>query len=714
MATNPISGALSNITSNIANAVGGATNTGQTTRINAMISAAATINNKNYPYVWGGGHGKAGTPSVGVSGGPGFDGHTIGYDCSGSVGAVLSAARITTPGGPVPASGDFGSYSHGDPGPGIGTPECTIFFNSSHVFMRLNGKMWGTGANSAGGPGWHDHTTSGFNAVHISTRVLNEVTTYAGPGGASSGGSVPQPQAQQMLLPSSCYDGDLKERDIKVIVLHASEIAGGGGYFSALSNALQSQNRIGANPQWDPPGKGLSVHMGANADGSLVRLVPDNKICYGAVGANPKSLQIEQAGFTTQTSWPDAQISGVAKQVAYWCWRYNIPVKHDKDNGIAFHSDGGAAWGNHGDPGAHYPIDKLLQQVQTIVNKAAASGGSGSGGGGGTSNDALGDTWANAFVAEIQLPSLQDQVTAIALGEEHMGLMHDQSLMPFVQQVCQASMRSFQSLPNGDFYAFYPDYFGEFGHHDPYWLIDDIEILDGQIMLTDDALATHVFAVGDTTWPISKSDGSTGQFLNMLQAATINIQNAFGADGILATQDKTSPTISADEAVQFIKRYGARPLVQQYPMVRSPVFEMFLAYQQFMLAWSNQFKTPFTFTFMPELFPGGKVGFPAHGLQMFINSVTHEWDYEEAGFTTTAELAAPSVFGNNTEQLPPNMVEALITPIRTTPSSGKPSTKKTQKPATLNATQQADVNQTWTETAQSINQAVQNIIGNLF
>lgn len=278
---------------------------------------------------------------------------------------------------------------------------------------------------------------------------------------------------------------------------------------------------------------------------------------------------------------------------------------------------------------------------------------------------------AQAFVTELNFPSMEDQVTAIALGAAHKGLMHDQALLPFVQQVAQASLRSFQSLPDGSFYAFYPDYFGEFGHHPPYWMIDDVEVLSGGVNLSDDALATHVFAVGDNTWPVNQ------ELINMLfSSGAINIFNAFVGTGIIDTKSiRKDPKqskgldpgiITAEEAVQFIQRYGARPLVQDYPTVRNPIFEMLLAYQQFMFAWSNQFKTPFTFTFMPELFPGGKVGFKDHGLQMYINSVTHEWNYGEGGFTTTAEMTAPSVLpGVKPEDydLPPLMVTAMVEPV---------------------------------------------------
>jgi hypothetical protein len=311
---------------------------------------------------------------------------------------------------------------------------------------------------------------------------------------------------------------------------------------------------------------------------------------------------------------------------------------------------------------------------------ATGSGGTSGSGATGTGTASINPTSGgsnDAFVAQLTFPSIQDSIEGILLGAEGKGLMHDQALMPFVQQVCQASMRSFQSLPNGDFFAFYPDYFGEMGQHEPYWLIDDVEILNGEIDLTDDALATHVYAVGDNTYPVSE------ELMNELfSAGTITIFNAFQADIVdtnvngqdskkqkkkgsnAVTNEDTGllAVMDASEATEFIKRFGARPLVQNYPQVRSTIFEMMLAYQQFMLAWSNQFVTPFSFTFMPEVFPGGKVAFPSHGFKMYVNQVTHTFDYTE-GFTTTAQLSAPSLYGAGNPDLPANMVAAIAEPV---------------------------------------------------
>ena len=38
---------------------------------------------------------------------------------------------------------------------------------------------------------------------------------------------------------------------------------------------------------------------------------------------------------------------------------------------------------------------------------------------------------------------------------------------------------------------------------------------------------------------------------------------------------------------------------------------------------------------------GGIVAFPQHNLQMYVQSVTHTWDYS-SGFDTQAELMAPA------------------------------------------------------------------------
>lgn len=281
-----------------------------------------------------------------------------------------------------------------------------------------------------------------------------------------------------------------------------------------------------------------------------------------------------------------------------------------------------------------------------------------------------------AVSAFINLPGLLETAESLALKGER-SLMNDQPLLGFVEQLCQGSLRQFMSLPNGDFFAFIPDYFGGLTGRTPYWEIDDIEILNGEIQLSDDALATHVFVVGDT----GVIDQEISLFEKITTTGVITIFNAFMADFLngvnspaLTEEGKSkdySPKayIEAEEqvpslankakAISFLERYGARPYYEEAPMIRSHYFETFLAYQLFCLLWSKQFITTFEFTFMPELIPGGLVAFPQHGLQCYIDEVQHTGDYE-SGFRTRANLSAPSALPNGNKNLNAGMIRADI------------------------------------------------------
>jgi hypothetical protein len=70
--------------------------------INALTAAANAITAGDYPYVYGGGHAEAGIASIGIKG-PGYNGRRIGFDCSGSVAAVLAGGGVWQAGTGVPA-----------------------------------------------------------------------------------------------------------------------------------------------------------------------------------------------------------------------------------------------------------------------------------------------------------------------------------------------------------------------------------------------------------------------------------------------------------------------------------------------------------------------------------------------------------------------------------------------------------------------------------
>jgi peptidoglycan hydrolase-like protein with peptidoglycan-binding domain len=97
------------------------------------------------PYVFGGGHGSF---------------QSSGYDCSGSVSYALHG------GGLLSSPEDSTALeSYGEPGPGR---VITIYANSGHAFMVVDGKRFDTSAQREGGSRWSDsmRSTSGFVARH--------------------------------------------------------------------------------------------------------------------------------------------------------------------------------------------------------------------------------------------------------------------------------------------------------------------------------------------------------------------------------------------------------------------------------------------------------------------------------------------------------------------------------------------------------------------
>jgi peptidoglycan hydrolase-like protein with peptidoglycan-binding domain len=97
------------------------------------------------PYQWGGGHGSF---------------QSAGYDCSGSVSYALHGGGLLS--SPLDSTG-FESY--GEPGPGS---HITIYANSEHVYMVVDGRRFDTVAQQESGSRWSSSMTgtSGYVVRH--------------------------------------------------------------------------------------------------------------------------------------------------------------------------------------------------------------------------------------------------------------------------------------------------------------------------------------------------------------------------------------------------------------------------------------------------------------------------------------------------------------------------------------------------------------------
>jgi uncharacterized protein DUF5666 len=162
--------------------------------LNAMTAAANRITKADYSYVYGGGHAQAGIASIGING-PGYNGRRAGFDCSGSVAAVLAGAGVWTAGSGVPADNGIISQLRSEhliaPGVGQGAQEVTLWDKPGvHIFMNIDGRFFGTsdggGGNRSqkhGGAGWLDDgapdtLSPAFHPYHLLASVLGGRTTY--------------------------------------------------------------------------------------------------------------------------------------------------------------------------------------------------------------------------------------------------------------------------------------------------------------------------------------------------------------------------------------------------------------------------------------------------------------------------------------------------------------------------------------------------------
>jgi hypothetical protein len=159
--------------------------------VQALSLGADAVSAGDFPYVYGGGHALAGVASIGLKG-PGYNGRRIGFDCSGSVAAVLSEAGLWPVAAGVP--NDYGIITellHEHliaRGRGHGASEVSFYDDAGvHIFMDIDGRFFGTsdgggGGNPNGGAGWLDDGAPDtfshrYKAYHLLPGVVREHTS---------------------------------------------------------------------------------------------------------------------------------------------------------------------------------------------------------------------------------------------------------------------------------------------------------------------------------------------------------------------------------------------------------------------------------------------------------------------------------------------------------------------------------------------------------
>lgn len=244
-----------------------------------------------------------------------------------------------------------------------------------------------------------------------------------------------------------------------------------------------------------------------------------------------------------------------------------------------------------------------------------------------------------------------DGLNLVGLGNvlpPRRALMNDQPFLPWLANLCNASMRSFCSAPNGDFMAWFPDYFGIWGTA-AVMNIQLIELMDFTVRWSDQQMVTHEFVIGSpsggssfdpTTAGVSMADPSGSFSQSMLFLQTSGIATMDFPEIFQAIYGKSAPP---GWAHNFLQRFGARPNVDMVPNIPAGRAEFFMALYNFMRYWAGMFTATVPLTFMPELWPGMLLRIPEFNFQAYVKEVRHAGSYGEGGgFTTDVSICAPS------------------------------------------------------------------------
>ena len=330
----------------------------------------------------------------------------------------------------------------------------------------------------------------------------------------------------------------------------------------------------------------------------------------------------------------------------------------------------------------HIDVDEDAEEmsyVGTEVSSASRMSSTTTASGSGASLAAASYFFANQF------GGAQDATMSNMLQGER-ALANDVDLWSYVKKAVNASLRVCASDPDGNFIAWYPDYWGKAGTT-PQVIIEDVELLDLTITQSDEEFYSHVFCPGvdisgsqmDMLWTQGvvsiESDTAAKASSAAANASAGSSDSSESLDDTIDTvvSDQISPILSqliyVPEGEQWkyspkelYRRYGARPAktrslpfstggqmiesvqenVEAEDSGSSPehILPYLYALYEFMYHWAQQHKADIKITFMPELFPGMRIKVKSLDIEFYVQSVTHNMNYS-SGFTTTVGAICP-------------------------------------------------------------------------
>jgi len=270
-----------------------------------------------------------------------------------------------------------------------------------------------------------------------------------------------------------------------------------------------------------------------------------------------------------------------------------------------------------------------------------------------------------AYFFSNQYSSVKDETLANTL-KGNRALANDKTLWSYVSDAVSQSLRVCTSGPNGEFLAWYPDYWGQYENKTPYLELADIELQNLTITQSDNDFYSHVYCSGVTASGTSVPYPYTQGVVSIesdpdaeLSSYTSTTEDYEVSDEVSAILKELIYIPDGDEwkytPKELYRRYGARPLQEtcktaiedqgsgtenNFEDNPSYILPFLKALNDFMKHWAMQYTASLSITFMPELFPGCRINIASLGISLFVESVTHNMDYQ-TGFTTTVTCSCP-------------------------------------------------------------------------
>jgi hypothetical protein len=229
-------------------------------------------------------------------------------------------------------------------------------------------------------------------------------------------------------------------------------------------------------------------------------------------------------------------------------------------------------------------------------------------------------------------------------------LMNDRPILETIQQLTNASQRSFMAAPNGDFIAWFPDYFGQYGTAST-MVIRDIELAgEGFSIAWDDSkLITHQFVAGASTGfnlLVPGEQVTQTNRLNTMGIATVEFTELMESLFNVPAGSKRAKYLR--NAEDILRKHGARVDYQDIGRISGQEAEFWYAVWLFQRNWAAQFSSRIDLNFMPELWPGMLIKLESYKFQAYVEQVTHRWSMTQGGFGssggfhTEVSIIAPS------------------------------------------------------------------------